>query len=173
MPQQKDNQVQTNPSPSLLQRLFGSQPMAPEIQKGIDIAKKENPNVGDVKQFGPISNILMSNALGYTSPGQSIYVNPSQMAGSNPQDIADTVLHEQKHVDQMKARGNSSIHELLSEMFGYKEPYYQRPDEMAAYQLEKDRRQRMGRSPTAVPSFTNGEMYVPMDTYLPSPKVKR
>jgi hypothetical protein len=162
----------TAASPGLLQRLFGSSPMTPEMQQGIDIAKKENPNLGDVKSYGPISRMFMSNAQGYTSPARTIYLNPEQMAGQNPQDVADTIIHEQTHVNQMKSRGSNPIMELLRESYGAGQPYQQRPDEMEAFQTEKDRRAKMGRIQTAVPSFTSGNYYSPNDVYLPSSKKK-
>jgi len=167
MPQQPEKTVPP-PKPSLLQRLFGSSELTPEIQQGIDIAKRENPNLANVQPYGPISRLLLNKAQGYTSPMQTIYLNPTQLEGMNPQDVADTVLHEQTHVNQMKARGSNPLMELYSEMKGSNLPYGQRPDEMAAFQAEKERRARMNRMQTAVPSFTNpGEYYVPMDTRLP------
>lgn len=154
-----------------LSSLTGTPALPPEMQQGIDIARKERPDMADVSGYGPVSRMFQGGAgnLGYTSPGGGIYLNQAQ-AGQSPQDWADTVLHEQAHVDQQKRRGGGALSELLG-MFGSPAPYGQRPDEMEAFQVEKERRNRMGRSPSPVPSFSRpGEMYVPQDINLPLPK---
>lgn len=161
------------PKPSLLQRWFGSGDMSPEMQQGVDIARKENPDLGEVKTYGPISRFLLNQAQAYVSPGKSIYLNPDQLAGMSPEDVADTLTHEQTHVKQMRERSPGffgPIREMYHEAMGSKEPYYQRPDELAAFQAEKDRRARMGRTQTASPSFLTGAYNVPTDKYLPTPK---
>jgi hypothetical protein len=171
-----DKVAATNPSPGLLQKLFGSSEMSPEIKQAIDIARGEDPSLANVSMYGPISRMLLPNAQGYTSPGKNIYLNPNQLQGMNSQDIADTILHEQQHVKQMRERGGNALTELYKEARGSKEPYNQRPDEMAAFQFEKDRRARMGRMQTATPAFDPkdgfGGYIMPQDVYLPSKKKK-
>jgi hypothetical protein len=158
LPNKKENPV--NPNPSFLQRFFGSSPMAPEVQQGIDIARKENPNLAPVETYGPISRLFSSRAQAYTSPGKTIYLNPDAMQGQSPQDVADTITHEQAHVNQMNQRGYGPTRELLSELTsGIGTPYHQRPDEMEAYQAEKLRRAKTGRV-GATPSFSSGNFVV-------------
>jgi hypothetical protein len=168
--QEKQKVVKTTPSQGILQRIFGSSTMTPEMEQGINIARKENPNLAPVQPYGMISRIMQPNAMGYTSPGRTIYLNPRTMEGQNPQDVADTLLHEQTHVNQMNQRGFGPTREFLHEAFSGNEPYHRRPDEIEAYQSEVQRRARMGRMPTAVPSFETGEMITPGDIYLRSSK---
>jgi hypothetical protein len=97
-------------------------------------------------------------------------LNPATNAGQSAQDVADTITHEQTHVNQMKDRGHSAVGELLSTMFGEKLPYNQRPDEMEAFQSETARRAKMGRMQTAIPQFSKPEFYVPQDYNLPPEK---
>lgn len=157
-----------SPTKTTLQKMFGDSDTTPDIQQGIAIAQKENPNLAPIQMYGPISRTLMSGAQGYTSPAGTIYLNPDQLQGFSPQDIADTIIHENTHATQMQNRGGNPLMEFFREMRGASEPYGQRPDEMEAFQAEKDRRAKMGRMQTAVPSFENpGTFYVPMDTNLP------
>lgn len=168
--------INTNPSPGLLQRLLGSDSMTPDMQQGINIAKRENPNLGEVQPYGILSRLLQPNAQGYTGPNRTIYLNPKTMAADRPQEVADTLLHEQTHVNQMKERGHGTIGEILSTIYnGLKnnEPYAQRPDEIQAFQAERERRARMGRMQSAEPSFTTGEMIVPQDIMLPRKKLNQ
>lgn len=154
---QETRKVDTKPSPGLLQRIFGSSQMTPEIEEGINIARREVPNLAPVQPYGPLSRMFMSQAQGFTSPGRNIYLNPAQLAGSSPQDVADTLIHEQTHVNQM---GPSALVNFLKTLQG-SDPYHRRPDEMEAFTAEINRRNRMGRSQTAAPSFMTGEYYVP------------
>ena len=140
--------------------------MTPNIQEGINIARKELPDLDNIQTYGPISRLLMGNKTNaFVSPARQIYLNPSSMAGHSPQDVADTLMHEQTHVRQMNERGQSPLMEFLSTIMG-NEQYARRPDEMEAYQAEFERRKRMGRSQTAIPDFRTGVMKVPTDIHL-------
>lgn len=173
MPEQR-KVVKSNPS--LLQKWFGSEELSPETQRGIDIARAEDPTLGKVEPYGLLSRLLQSSAQGYTSPGRNIYLNSSQMQGQNPNEVANTVLHEQQHVKQMDSRNMNSVREFLHEAFGSQGlPYNQRPDEMEAFDVEKKRNARLGLLAPATPSFLTGESKMPMDVYLKKEKqnVKR
>lgn len=174
MPQQPEKtKTGANPSPGILQRMFGSDAMTPEMEQGIAIARKENPNLSPVKTYGPLSRLLMSHAQGYTSPARSIYLNPKQLQGFTPEDIADTITHEQVHSDQIGQRSANPLMEMYRQATTSNLPYGQRPDEMAAFQAEADRRNRMGRQQTARPSFSHpGQDYVPQDVNLPVERKK-
>lgn len=163
----KQDEKKSSKSPGLLQKWFGSSQLSPEMESGINIARSENPNTAPIEPYGLLSRMLLPNAQGYTSPGGTIYLNPTMMQGQSRQDVADTIVHEQQHVNQMKERGYSPSRELLNEFMDLGTPYYQRPDELAAYQAEKDRRAKMNRMQTAIPSFDTGEFYAPKgDIYL-------
>jgi hypothetical protein len=162
------------PSQGFLQRIFGSSPMTPEMEQGLNIARQEMPDLAPVETYGPISRLLMSGANAYASPGKSIYLNPKQLQGYSPEDIADVLTHEQTHIKQMNQRGTNPITEVLSNsIFGRglnpNEPYHRRPDEMEAFQAERDRRLKQGRGQTAIPSFATGEYYTPRDIRLRPP----
>ncbi len=157
------------PTRGFLSRWFGSDKFSPEMEEGIRIARKEIPNLAPVKPYGPVSRFLMPSSLGYVSPGSSIYLNSKTNQGQTPQDIADTLIHEQEHVNQQKTSGYGPTIELLRRFVKPDLPYYQRPDEMAAFQAEKERRFRMNRPQAALPSFS-GSWYVPQDIDLPSPQ---
>ena len=171
---EKATAVKTQPSPTFLQKMFGQQPFSPEIQQGVDIARKENPNMAPVEPYGFFSRLLQPNAQAYASPGRTLYLNPNQLQGQSPQDIADTLTHEQEHVNQMQQRGYGPTMEFLHQMFGSQGrlPYGQRPDEMGAFQAEKNRRYRMGRPQTGIASFQNpGQFTVPQENInLPAPR---
>ena len=154
--------------------MFGSDEMTPEMQQGVEIAKREMPGMAPVEPYGLASRLLgPRGALGYTSPGGSIYMNPATSAGQNPQEIADTLTHEQEHVNQQKASPYSPSVKFLMDMLSSREPYHRQPEEMAAYQAEKERRVSMGRSQSPIPSFTTGEFHIPQDINLPLPKSRR
>jgi hypothetical protein len=138
------------------------------IRRGIEIAAREHPDLGPIEPYGPISRALMpANVEAYVSPGRTIYINPAMMAGYSPEDVADTLAHEQTHVRQARDRGQGSFMTALRLMFGGPEdPYHRRPDELAAYQAEAQRRARMGRPQTSRPSFMTGEFYTPTDVNL-------
>lgn len=162
----------TNPTPGFLERMFGSSQMTPEMEQGIAIAQKENPNLAPVQPYGFFSRLLLPGGEGYTSPGKTIYLNPAQMAGHTPQEVADTLTHEQTHVNQMNQRGLLPIEELGSELYDnlVGPSYSQRPDEIEAYNAEIARRNKMHRMQSAVPSFSTGDFYMPgQDINLPNP----
>jgi hypothetical protein len=164
------NQKRTaQPSSGFLQRMLGSETFSPEQQQGIDIARKENPSLAPVKPYGPISRILQPNSLAYVSGGSNIYMNTAANEGQSPQDIADTLTHEQTHVNQKSAHG-PTMNFLLSLLDrSNQEGYGRNPDELAAFMAEKDRRARMGRPQTPIPSFDRpGEFFTPKDINLPS-----
>ncbi len=172
-PKQQTKTLNTQPSQGLLQRLFGASPMTPEMEQGIAIARKENPNLAPVNTYGPLSRLMMGDANAYTSPGRQIYLNPGTMTGFNPEEVADTLTHEQTHVNQMADRGYGPTREFLNTILGFggEESYGRRPDEVEAFQSEQQRQARMGRSPGVKPGFITGEMMVPRgDIHLPSPK---
>jgi hypothetical protein len=149
------------------QALSGNWPE--NIRQGIAIASREIPDLGTIEPYGAISRTFLPNANAYVSPGRTIYLNPASMAGMSPEEVADTLAHEQTHVRQAQGRGQGTFMSALRLMMGSQGAYGQRPDEMEAWQVEQQRRARMGRMQTARPSFTGG-YYVPADVNLPREK---
>lgn len=170
MPKQEEQKKKitpaVKPTESWLSRFFGSE-LTPEMKQAIEIVKKENPNLAPVETYGPISRLLMSKANAYTSPTGNIYLNPTQLQGYSPQDIADTLTHEQTHVNQIKDRNLNPILETFRGLT--EESYHRRPDEMEAFKVEMLRRTNQGRGQTAIPSFLTGEHYTPSDIKLRAP----
>lgn len=182
MPEPQKKTTAVEPSRGFLSRMFGSEQLSPEMQQGIEIARKENPNLAPVEPYGFFSRLVpgMKEAMGYVSPGSTIYLNPEQK-GQSPQDWADTLTHEQEHVNQKKQAGVGPTMQLINQMLGRTSGqglhYGQKPDEMGAFQAEKERRSRMNRWQSPVPSFTRpGQYYTPQDMNLPiegSPNYKK
>ena len=139
------------------------------IRRGLEIARREIPDLGAIQPYGWLSRMALPNANAYVSPGRTIYLNPQTMAGMSPEEVADTLTHEQTHVRQANQRGNGAFMEALRLAMGPSGPYGQRPDEMAAWQAEQQRRAAMGRMQTARPAFGGG-YYVPADVNLPREK---
>lgn len=164
MPDEKKKKTTgIEPSQSLWEKLFGSAPMSDNVRQAIELAKKENPNLAPVEMYGPLSKLMMDKAVGYTSPGGSIYLNPNYSSMA-PQEIADTLTHEQTHVNQLG--GNPVTNFLRGAYESIATPYHKRPEEREAYQAEVNRALATGRTPTAIPSFLTGEFYVPQDIRL-------
>jgi hypothetical protein len=151
------------PSGNWFQRMFGSDRFTPEMEEGIRIARKENPNMAPVQPYGPVSRLLAGSALGYVSPASTIYLNPRTSLGQTPQEIADILAHEQTHVNQQS--GLSPTQVALNSIFRRPEAYHQRPAEIEAYQAEKQRRQSQGR--TGMSPSMDGTWHQTGDVNLP------
>jgi hypothetical protein len=140
--------------------LVGTRPaqdpeLPPAMAEGLRLARREIPDLAPVDVYGPISKLTSPNAQAYTSVGRNIYLNPAEMANLTPQQVADTITHEQQHVQQMRARGQGRIGEFFHTL-SESAPYGQRPDEIEAFQAEVARRQRLGRPQEAIPTFAGG-----------------
>jgi hypothetical protein len=154
--------------------MFGEDTMSPEMEQGTAIARREMPRMAPVEPYGLASRMLgPRGALGYTSPGGNIYMNPATSQGQSPQEIADTLTHEQEHVNQQKNSPYGPTMKFLMDALSSNEPYHRQPEEMAAFQAEKQRRSNMGRMQSPIPSFSTGEFYTPQDINLPLPKARR
>lgn len=173
MPQQPQEKKSVQPSQGFLSRMFGSGSFSPEMQQGIDIAKKEMPDMAPVQPYGFFSRLLQPKAYGYVSPGNTIYMNPATNQGQSSQEIADTLTHEQEHVKQNRSTGPTM--NFLKSLLSPRESYARRPDEMGAFQAEKERRYKMNRPQVPVPSFSDPDKWnIPRDVNLrnPTPKPK-
>lgn len=169
MPQEQKKKEAPKPQRSLFQRIFGSEELSPETLQAIELAKKEIPDLAPVQPYGFLSRILKPDAMAYASPGRSIYLNPRYLQGQSVQDITDTLVHEQEHIKQARSAGTNPVTEFLRQVYsGIGVPYHQREDEMAAFQAEKDRRNKTGRTGiSSTPSFLTGEYKTPSDVKLP------
>lgn len=164
-PNAKQKEVNTQPSPGLLERIFGSGKFNPTMQQGIELAKKENPNLGDVQPYGFFSRLLQGNNEAYTSPGRTVYLNTDHFQnGYTPQDIATTLAHEQSHVQQMRDRALNPMDETVHQLGNIFYPYQQNPDEVAAYSNDVARARALHMGDPPIPDFVTGEMRPPLDT---------
>lgn len=155
-----------DPSPGLLARTFGTDEFTPEVRKGIDIAKKENPNLATVKPYGFFSRLVAPQTYGIVGgyDPNSIYLSGRHNTGRDPEDIADTLTHEQTHINQVKS--GSKPQGLFSSLVNPTQPYHRNPLEMEAFHAERDRQIRTGRT-QAIPSFSTGQYIFPRDVNLP------
>ena len=172
MPQESKPNPKRVVAPSPLERIFSTEKFSPAINEGIEIARKEMPNMAPVQPYGFFSRLAGSGANAYVTGGKNIYMNSRAMEGQSPQDVADVLTHEQEHVKQ-KSSHSPAVNFLKSIFRMPQEPYHRRPEEMAAYQAEKDRQDRMGRERTFMPSFSTGEFRAARDIHLPAEKIKR
>lgn len=163
MPQElsKSNQ------PSLLQKIFGYGQMSPEIEEGIRIAKSENPNMPTPTRMGLLAKMFTpSNALAATYPFRNISMNENMLKGHTPQEVADTLAHENTHVQQMRNDG------VLGQIYrGYQEsqtPYWEKPSEVEAFRSTANRQKARGATVEPILSVTGG-YYSPQDVNLPLP----
>lgn len=120
------------------------------VQQALSILKAEEPDF-DPSIVGPMTSVPLINRLqvppgaqAAATPFGNIRYDPAALEGQTPQDVADTLLHEYTHVKQMKPRG--VIGQILEMVTQPNLPYGQRPDEIEAWQAERARRARMGRT---------------------------
>jgi hypothetical protein len=89
------------------------------------------------------------------TPFGNIRYDPTALEGQNAQDVADTLLHEYTHIKQMQPRG--VVGQILH-MVTDRAPYGQRNDELEAWQAERQRRARMGRTKyDGAPEFSTSQ----------------
>lgn len=171
-------------NPGVLDRLIaalkgaGDEPFAPNVQEGLRLLQQEeanfDPSIVRPKSGGIIGAFhVPKGAEASATPFGNIRVDTGMMVGKNPQEVADTLLHEYTHVKQMKPRG--VIGQILH-ILGEDLPYGQRPDEMEAFQAEADRRTRMGRAPLyGTPHFLDATQETRGDIALHSkyPMIKK
>jgi len=149
--------------------MFGTEEFTPEQQEGINIAKRENPNMAPVQPYGVFSRLASQGANAYVTGGKNIYLSGRNMAGTSPQEVADVLTHEQEHIKQVANAGNP-VANFFKSILRPQEEYHRRPEEMAAYQAEKNRQDMMGRPRTYMPSFGTGEFKASRDINLPLKK---
>lgn len=122
----------TNPSPGLLQRLFG---LSPDIQASWEKMQREYPDKTQqtrmIGEMGPLSRILYGGAYANTNLFGMININTPLIKKDNA-DIDSILAHELEHVKQMRG------HNILQNIFSSKEPL-----ENQAYTEEDMRRRRM------------------------------
>lgn len=162
-------------------RRFLSPALTPEMQAGLALARKDRPDIPDPDTYGPISNAYADEPgnQAYVSPAGGMYLN--QKAQLRPEDWADTIIHEQTHLDQQKRRGLGTAGEVVGRAFGVGAPemgiglpYGQRPDEMEAFGAGAHHARERGADDYQTylkPSFTHpGQFYSPHDINLPTPR---
>lgn len=135
------------------------------VQEGIRILEAEEPgftaSLVAPKSTLPLLGTLQvpAGAQAATTPFGNIRYDPAALKGLSAQDVADTLLHEYTHVKQNRPRG--VIGQILSQYQNSGLPYGQRPDELEAWQAERQRRARMGRTKyDGAPSFSGDIMAV-------------
>lgn len=126
----------------------------------MDIAQKQGIPTDKVQQMGPIGRFFGSAATAVATPRQNIEMNVPGMQGQSPMDVAAILAHENEHINQMKSSGRGYLGEMwhrYRDLSGI--PYGQRPEEMGAYQVEKNFRRKNNQSAISIPSFSEPDKW--------------
>lgn len=131
------------------------------LQQAFQRIQGENPDVGPVSlsQSSPnsLSGLLMAirNAEAFINPFTgNITYDPAQAAGMSPTEQDQMLTHELTHSRQAQQTpwyqtlwdsitGSNSVPKGATGSVG-NTPYYWKPDEMEAFQAERDRATRLG-----------------------------
>ena len=139
------------------------------MQQAIKKVRGENPDVANtsIQPAGPISQPYLShaNASATANPFTgSIYYDPASYEKMSPDIRENALTHELMHSRQIGDQ--SYLARLMTfgkNFFTSPEPYYERPNEMGAFQAERDRSLSHHLD---VPEPTTGRT----DITLPSPR---
>jgi len=130
--------------------------MPSSVEQKIALARQkmmsEMPDVADKTNIGPMNwlekAIVPSNAVAVTSPWTGgISYNPSMMEGRAQNDIDSDLAHELTHTRQIKSQSiPQRFLSGLKNAFSPSSDYNWRPNELEAFQTEKDRALKLGLS---------------------------
>lgn len=128
------------------------------MQRAYGTAKREMPDVRDVPVSSAdnagLSGVLMpmpKNALAATNPFTgSITYSPPMMQGQGPTEMANTMAHELTHARQAQRtpwyqtaldlfKPDVRVPEGIAPTSVLNNPYYWRPNELEAFQTERNR----------------------------------
>jgi hypothetical protein len=118
-------------------------PSSDWMQQVIKKVRGENPDMAgtSIQPAGPISQTVMGNASGFANPlTGNIYYDPNAYQGMSPDIRENALTHELMHSRQIN--NQSYLDRLMNagrNFFTPPEPYYERPNEMGAFQAERDR----------------------------------
>lgn len=126
-----------------------------------------------IKPMGPISRFFFGGrADALTTPFNTIYYDPGMTQGRNQPRVEDILAHELTHVRQNNQL--PMIPRLMQLFKSSNGDYQQRPNEMEAYQTEKDRILRDHRPGNPfVPQFGENSPVGQGDIPLPTKHAKR
>jgi hypothetical protein len=125
-------------------------PSSSWMEEAIRKVRGENPDVANtsIEPAGMISGPILKGlgASGITNPlTGSIYYDPAAYQGMNPGLRENSLTHEMTHSRQI---GNQSYLDRLmtfgKSLLPSSTPYLERPNEMGAFQSERDRSLRLG-----------------------------
>lgn len=171
----------TSPSPSLLQRLgLVSTPnpndelMRQKVEKALAVVRPEMTDVANRKVTSSkdslIGRMLMpSNAYAITSPWTgNITYSPDMMKDMTQDEIENTIAHELTHSRQFANQGiMGTIKNMLTKPKAATSggflgsSYYWNPDELEAFQTEKDRQVRLKQAWPRDPMTGQGDIMLP------------
>ena len=158
------------PSFKWLTDMFGSDEKTPNIQQGIDIAKKEMPDMPEPEMYGPYSRWNFDNAYAYVGPFGGIHLSGKNLANQNPQQVADTLTHEMQHVNQYRQEGPGTAFNYWKQASLDQVPYYKRTAEQEAFKAEEARKQKRGERHEILNPVTGQYYNAPRDINLPNPR---
>jgi hypothetical protein len=119
---------------------------------------RENPAAQSavIQSMGGMGKLMSGGAMATTNPlTGAISINTDTTA--DPQDLEDTLRHELVHknqIDKMTPLDKvGAVGTGFAQGIGLGTPYGQRPDEMEAYQVQNDARQKKGLPSSPTPTF--------------------
>lgn len=120
------------------------------MQQAIRKVRGENPDMArtSIQPGGFISGPAMHglNASGLTNPFTgNIYYDPSSYERMQPNERENALTHELMHSRQITDQSYlARLMNLGKQFFTSPEPYYERPNEMQAFQSERNRSLNLG-----------------------------
>lgn len=126
------------------------------IERARQALTKDYPDVAGapISPYGPILRHLVPGSSGVTGPLGGIYVNA--YPGLPDRELESTIVHELTHRRQAKEH---PIRNLLNLVSPRSTGYGQKPEELEAFQAERERELRLGLPHgTGHPSFTGAPL---------------
>lgn len=150
------------------------------IQAAYNKVKQEYPDVSGVN-VSPSNSLIAQylstpNTYATTNPMTgNIYYNPQMMSNMNDDQMQSIMAHELTHSKQVQSNPwyknmwnviTGSDPEVPQGMQNTSlgTPYYWKPNEMEAFQAQKDRMIKNRQSPYNNPTTAHGDIYLPMET---------
>ncbi len=127
---------------------------------------KDMPAESKAATIGPMSTTyqLLSGGVprgvtAVTGPLNGIRYDPDELKGMNQTQVNDVLAHELTHVRQnLRQSSYQNLVDLLMRPFQTELPYGQQPEEMEAFQTERDRSLKEHRPQSMpIPSFQGGK----------------
>jgi len=115
----------------------------PTFEESLGNVRSEMPDVSNVpvQPYGFLGKAFMSGSQAFTNPlTGSVYYNPERIQQGNPNDTENMLTHELTHSRQVLGQPFSQrLMGVARSLLPAGDSYQERPNEMAAFQAERDR----------------------------------